>query len=508
MIRAWVILSVVTGLVQAPAARADELSVLVAGELARLNALYGTSARANIQPEGVTDSTADGQVTICRAEMSQIAQQASARNLAEIEKFVLGHEMVHQYQFLTYGRDVLERGIDWRRVVECQADMLAAANLLSAGPVNKDRVAGLEDVLRVAFLVGTENYAWQDHPDHEQRRLAVRLGLSLGLMKAMKQLPDAERNRDLENEIVRKIDLHPGDSDIDWSLRLSRRVVHFQREAVLALALGDADISWDTRAEHPFVTYSLPYTNTSDQHLHLELEIVSAMVPRFSRSNTAKWDRFDVKNYTLDLDPRETRVLSGQLQWYADADSMPRILYPPETQTLFSASFVGASVSPGSSAPGAPGFAQAAPPRSRADLLLLLKRMANQSPNCFKELQATTIAERLDLGDGDYADLFPTNVQLPGVNDLKIWRETNGSCRISGVVHRGRSRNGAIEAYTAFRDNLSVALGTTARERITGTDRLPRASITIVNGWEATLSISLRARSGEYTVRFGVDKSD
>ncbi len=144
----------------------------------------------------------------------------------------------------------------------------------------------------------------------------------------------------------------------------------------------------------PSATYSLPYTNTSTKKLDLELEVVSAMVPRFSRSNTAKWDRFDVRNYTLELAP-ETCVVSGQLQWFGDANWMPRLLYPPETQTLFSGYFVGTTVNQASLAERAPGFVQPPGPATASDLSVLVKRVANQSPGCFRELQATTIADDL-----------------------------------------------------------------------------------------------------------------
>jgi hypothetical protein len=490
-------------------ARADQLDTLAAAEALRLNQLYATSAIIQVVSSGQTDSTPDGLVTLSRAEIDGIVAQAQITDPAIVRRFVIGHEMAHQLQFRIYGRNVLYRGLDERKVLECQADMLSGANLLTNEPLNQDRNAALADVIRVAFMVGSENYSPVDHPDHEQRRLATKLGLALGTLRAMQTLSDAQRNRPLEAEIARKIDLRPNESAEAWSLRLARRVVHYQREAVAALSAGDPDISWNTSAEHPVVTYSLPYTNASSRPIHVEMEVVSMMVGRFDKSDTSKWDRYDVANYVFDLAPGQTRAVSGELRWYADAERMPKLLYPPDTQTLFDAMFAQAGPSTSTPLTSPPRFQD--PPTNAAaeEMSGILHRLVNQSDGCFARLRPSSIADRVDTGDGDYSDTYPTAFAIPGTTKVTIWQNSDGTCRISSNVHEGRSKDGALTAYNEFKATLFAALHANSEELL-NSKGLPFTDFPIANGWSASLSVSSHKVGGSdsYTVSLYVEKSN
>jgi hypothetical protein len=404
---------------------------------------------------------------------------------------------------------VLNRGVDERKVLKCQADMLSGVNLLTNEALNQDRNAALTDVIRVAFMVGSENYSPVDHPDHEQRRLATKLGLALGTLQAMRALPDAQRNRALEAEIVRKVNLRPNESSEAWSLRLARRVVHYQHEAVVALSLGDPDISWNTSADHPVVAYSLPYTNSSSRAIHVEMEVVSMMVARFDKSDTSKWDRYDVANYVFDMAPGQTRAVSGELHWFADNDRMPKILYPPATQSLFSAMF--AQAGPSTSAPltNAPRFQDPPTDVAAVEMSGILHRAVNQSDDCFARLRPSSIADRVDTGDGDYSDTFPTAFVIPGTTKVTIWRDSDGTCRISSLVHEGRSKDGALTAYNEFKARLFAALHANSEELLSSSG-LPFTDTPIANGWSASFGVSSHKVGGNdrYVVRFRVEKSN
>lgn len=491
-------------------ARGADLDRLAASEVARLNASYGLSAKVQVIDAGDTDASPTGLVTVSRTQVAEILSRISALHAEEVERFIIGHEMVHEMQFRKSGRDVLTRSVDERKVAECQADMLAALDLGSAGKLDEARTGALEDVLNAAFEVGSENYALADHPDREQRRLAVRFGFSLGVLRVLQASPAGERKPDLETAILRYLDLRTGEEPYAWSRRLAEQIVHVEHEAVSALSLDSPDVRFNTSADHPVVAFTLPYTNTSSKPLHVEMEIVIAAVPRYESSDTKSWLRVDSKHFSFDLAPGAMQPVSGELTWYADSDRMPSLLYPPGKQTLYSARFID---SPSASLPQSAStlkLAETAPAEAdaAAELGWRLHRYVHDSAGCFASLRASAIADRLPFDDGTYSDAFNSSLPLPGVSHLKIWQDSDGTCELRGEVHRGRSLDGAREAYEAMKAHLVEGLSSAGHERITRSDHLPTCDVPIANGWKATVWIHRQAQSDTYIVNLEMEHVD
>ncbi len=282
-------------------------------------------------------------IIVSIAELERIHRQSGVRKSQQVLRFLLAHEKSHQIQYLEYSAKAVhlsER--EQRRVYECQADMLAGKYLIESfgEPTPEDRLA-IEDALQVAFDLGTEEYAGSAaHPSHEQRRVAVRLGMASGMIFLLsKRLPDPPAKAMIDS-LAGKINIRLGESLLGWSYRVAKKITHYSPDATADIKVEDEEVEWDERASNPFVRFRLVYKNTGTRTVKVDMEVQCLSVLRTDKANSKYWQKWGNRNYIFRLRPGESYVVQGRLPWYADADLRPRLIYPLHDSALMSCEYV------------------------------------------------------------------------------------------------------------------------------------------------------------------------
>jgi hypothetical protein len=312
-------------------------------EMTNIDRVAGFTTPIGITQSGGTSSHPDAGIAVSLTELQRIRQDSGVRKFREILRFILAHEKAHQVQYRQYSATAVQSDDEeQRRIFECQADILAGKYMIeSFGEPTPENQAAIEDALQVAFDLGTEEYSkFSDHPSHEARRIAVRLGMASGMTVLLsRRLPDPIAQGMIQT-ISEKVDIRSGEMPLDWSLRLSKRITHFSRAASLDIVLDDKDIKWDTTAQNPFVTFSLTYENTGHKPIIVDLEVQCASVPRNNPDDTKKWQKWSVKNFRFTLQPGQKYPVRGTLPWLATPDLMPRLIFPPDATALMSCEYI------------------------------------------------------------------------------------------------------------------------------------------------------------------------
>lgn len=284
-------------------------------------------------------------IIVSPKQLQHIRRQSGVRQFQQILRFLLAHEKSHQIQYLEYTAKAVHQSEkeEQRRVYECQADLLAGKYLIESivgEPTAEDRVA-IEDALQVAFDLGTEEYVeTSDHPSHEERRVAVRLGMSAGMITLLsKKLPDAPA-KSMIDSLLGKINFREGETIMGWSYRLSKKITHYSGDASADVTLDDKDVEWNPNASTPFVRFSLTYKNKGRRTIKIDMEVQCLSVLRSDRDNSKYWQKWDARNFIFRLGAGETFIVRGRLQWYADDNLIPRLTYPPNPSALMSCEYV------------------------------------------------------------------------------------------------------------------------------------------------------------------------
>jgi hypothetical protein len=326
-----------------PLDTSKEIERTIRDEMAAIDYVAGFKTDIGVTQGDGTFSHPDAGIAVSLTELQRIRQESSVTKFREILRYILAHEKSHQVQYLQYSRKAVQsEDEEQRRIFECQADVLAGKYLIESlgAPKQEDQVAIL-DALQVAFDLGTEEYTkYADHPSHEARRTAVRLGMAMGMIVLLwRRLPDPPVAQMIQS-LGEKIDLRAGEMPLEWSYRVSKRITHYTRAASSDLVLDDRDIQWDKRAESPFVTFSLTYENVGRKTILVDMEVQCDSVSRDDPGDTKRWQKWSVKNFRFTLRPGQKYTAQGTLPWVATTDLMPRIIFPPTPTALMSVEYI------------------------------------------------------------------------------------------------------------------------------------------------------------------------
>lgn len=321
----------------------EEIDRMIQQEMDTLDRVAGFRTIVTKGDDDQISSHPETGIVVSPQQLDLIKQRSGVRKFQQILRFLLAHEKSHQVQYLNYTAQSVHLGpLELRRVYECQADMLAGKYLIESfgEPSAEDRMA-IEDALTVAFDLGSEKFVESsDHPDHEARRVAVRLGMSSGIITLLsKRLPDPPAV-EITNSLAGKINIREGETVMGWSLRLSKKITHYTLEANSDISLEDADVNWDRSASHAFVSFDLTYKNEGEKTIKVDMEVQCLAVRRNASSDSKYWQKWSNRNYIFRLAPGETYHVRGRLPWYADTESMPRLVYPPQNSALRNAEYV------------------------------------------------------------------------------------------------------------------------------------------------------------------------
>lgn len=260
-------------------------------------------------------------------------------------RWMVGHELWHRHQFQLAGERLDEAVSNPQR--ECEADVMgswfAAEDILGAMSTKmkingqmeaRDALVELRDAIDPKL---PPNARAEDYPDLEQRRQAIRLGVSRTLIDRLLQPARASEPGAAEAlEGLRKgamVDTEPVDA---WLRKVCSRVVHSGFTAD-KFHFGKPHIVWNKSNDNPVVDFSIVVENRSDHPAHLFLRVLTSLASRADRDNTLLWSPIDGKDFELDLAPSEPIVLEDTLRWNDPelrvpfdkyADFMPIIVLP------------------------------------------------------------------------------------------------------------------------------------------------------------------------------------
>jgi hypothetical protein len=190
-------------------------------------------------------------------------------------------------------------------------------------------------MLLPVYDLGGEQYALADHPSKNGRFLAARIGMQKALVNEVKRgtLPGSP---DEAAQISQQMDLRPGEADLDFSLRMAKRITQYNPIAARDLIFVGTkdDVHFAPDPSRRDVTYSLNYENQGSRPLAVTMQIQCITVLRRDPTNLLRSLDASANVHTFTLQPGESHVVKGSLKWYGDDDMMSLLIFPPDPFVL------------------------------------------------------------------------------------------------------------------------------------------------------------------------------
>jgi hypothetical protein len=451
---------------------------------------------------GTAQANPDNGITIGRDELNQLLSGVSPDAVTEVVRFLIAHETWHRVQFAKYGTDILNSGKDRRRVLECQADLMAGRYVAAvATPDIENSVAQLSEVVAFAERIGTAQYSLVDHPSQDARRTAVQFGILKNIRDQLDRQPASEENRRKKNLANNLLDARDDEDDFAWSFRRCRSIVHDSPAAVANVALGDADVNFNhqagkTDAADAYVTFRIPYKNTGNRPIRVSVEIDSSFVDRTEPANTKKRTRYAALNATFDLAPGGVYDVTATLPWYGDQQFMPTLAFPlgggtKGERTLISADFTGPVVMAQADDDQIPQNLS----KFAKDLRLALASISNYATTKFKEIRGSGAQ---DTGD---TRMYPSTQPIPNALTTEVWVNEDGSVTVESDLYKGESFDAARLAYDRYVNALKEAwpmkTGESSQSKSSG---MPDFEMAVTKLIKARVYIYHKSDSSRYSV--------
>ncbi len=383
-----------------------------------------------------------------------LIQTSSGVDLTPMLTFILDHEMGHQLQYRHYGLNMYLRPPVELQFLEAQADVLAGeAFFLSYPDASVSAQSGLlYKMLLAVYNLGGEQYALADHPTKNGRFLAARIGMQRALVSRVQNgaLPNAASEA---ARIAQQIDLHPGDSDLDFSLRMAKRITQYNpiaaRDLVYLVAPGDYHFNPDPRKRD--VTYSFNYLNQGSHALIVTMQVQCIAVLRTDPENPFRSLEASANVHTFTVQPGQSYNVKGDLQWVGNDDMMPRLIHTPDPFVLTEVHYADNSDATSEAASHDLAGARFLPSAGEVNNLVdgLNSLIAAATPAGYQALAAGVGIQ------SKYSSSYPSNSPLPSALDADVNLPHDvGSFHGRPMVTSTfmRTYNNA-EAQTAF-DNL------------------------------------------------------
>jgi hypothetical protein len=370
--------------------------------------------------------------------------------------FLIGHEKAHQRQFARYSSKIIYSPDTDRQFYEAQADILGGMDLgraLTAATTYLQREALLE-ALKVASSLGIEQYAVGDHPSQNARVTAVRLGVAAGLATKLSTLDDT--NGHIAGMPIKKLHLRTGEDTLDWSLQTSKRIMNYERPAILSMVRVSDHIDFDKSSSHPTVKYDIEYQNQGTRSIDVDLEIQCAAVPRDNHDDVIHSEISDTDEVTFTLRPGAIKRLKGEMRWIATRDLMPWIREAPDPSALVKVTYTGAPPS------GLQGGAGGGLLRAGSSNARTTAGFRSNIENALNVILAAVPTEfdSLRAGPGEYNRelemlFYPVDPQFPGSVSTRLEIDKSNNHSSPAVIARLYSATDSAEARQIYMETLA-----------------------------------------------------
>jgi predicted nucleic acid-binding protein len=316
----------------------DPFEKLVLDEKEKLDVGFGFKTDVWLSESSDIQADPDKGIIINPAQVKKHINESIYKDTAIIIRLIMAHEKGHCSQFLYYPQTLLNGfNKELRKVVECQADILAGKYLyesfmesqvkeMSSGHyTDKMRKAGSVG-LDLFFNLGENKYAQAVvHPAKEQRRTAFKVGRMYGSMN--QQIIHLQQNgniiepgsiqafqQNIKN-LANNIAIIPGESIMDWSFREAKRIIHYSTADIGNLVFTMIGSNWSTDPSSPYFEYDFEVVNKGDYTLLTDFDVRVERVLRADSSNSLFRDIFTAQQYSYRLPPGKAARFTGRLKW-------------------------------------------------------------------------------------------------------------------------------------------------------------------------------------------------
>lgn len=285
-------------------------------------------------------------------QLQRITASVGNAYAKDVVRLLLAHELGHQLQYTHAG----ERPVTV--VNECQADILAGYLITQryyseiptlTGDRQQAEIDRLKDVTIAIYssmyLLGNEFDPGNKHPRSDQRKVALRDGISyayLWMYEMVKNTPSNPLYADPNTtKAIRKIKENlnyiPGDNVITWSLRHAKRIIHVNADYCKELIFQSTH-KWQTSVAAPYVFYEQQITNPGNKTVTITYYNQVYTSLKKDPANPFHWNIISTGAHTKTIYPGTTVTVKGQLEWYANDSIQPSFLSPARTGALYTCS--------------------------------------------------------------------------------------------------------------------------------------------------------------------------
>lgn len=316
---------------------------------------YGEKVKLKITDTGKTASYKSGLVTISKNQIEKIKNNFEEGKELFLLRFIIAHEMAHQYQFAVYKYkpEYFDDSEQARMLLEAQADIIAGYMWMylnsNEAYYEQNIDATYEDALnffRTVISLGIDENAFGTHPSSNDRIMLLREGIVFGAIHfiedrirlnpsdIIEQHGSIEYVQDLVQKEFVNLDFRKesGETIQDWSFKTAKRILNFDPKISKNLILNTLTpdkVVWHTSDEnYPFVDYDLHYTNIGKEELNVDMQVYLAHVKRSHPNSSEYHRRRNINKYSFIIRPGETKNIKGSLRWDKSTDD------PSETTNL------------------------------------------------------------------------------------------------------------------------------------------------------------------------------
>jgi len=407
----------------------DALERMLAEEAARLDRAIGFSTPIRIT-NGDIEAKPQLGILINKKDIQKYFDKSQVHQMRDVIRVVLAHEKAHWVQFRDprYGFQILRWDLERKRIMECQADIIAGKcwreafgiesfKRLEANPLTSETASDkpqfyAKDILQLAFDLGkyetNSNNGNDTHPSRQSRRVAFRLGMAVGgldfanreIDQLSRQPASADRDQLIQlyrgsmNITMYKTQFYPQQRDmLDWSYWQASRIVHYSSSASKDISITVNREKWSRNPEHPYVTYSISFQNTGTRPIRSDFAIQCDAFPKDDRQDTKASLLIDSKSYRFTLQPNEKRTIRDSLMIAlsndVDASKYVTVLtLPPMPTSLMRFEYTDGRAPGGGDLSQSAEFATKSTEPIKNDLLPILTMYLGETKNGFQKLVA------------------------------------------------------------------------------------------------------------------------
>jgi hypothetical protein len=241
-------------------------------------------------------------------------------------RWIVAHEFWHQIQYRDRGKNALEGDDDTKRVLECEADLMAsrlvystAMNIMQDGV--GDYVLDIPNIISPTGESGT-------HPSSEQRTLTVIYGLLRVQFDLNERSPQDKEQASVRAGLREMIDLRGGESDGSWRERECKKITQYPRSSITELNVSSAKISKPNGSG--FRDFRIIYRNAGDSTLSVSLSLFAAQYGHGIISRRTYFFPMLGLSRAFDIAPGGEYVVDGRFPTLAADGSEIALVYQPE----------------------------------------------------------------------------------------------------------------------------------------------------------------------------------